>query len=801
VNHPLSKHPTNALVLTSPIVRLVWRSALLTMLVAVAIALAAPAARAQPASAFPPEKPPFPNITLPARAQGQQALSQLGSRLPEVAAWYGMSVPQFSNMIRFDRTAWLDQRGRVFFEEEVELPTDTTEAAAQTDPLSPDLEPLDQTFRLHSRPGAKRTIYLNFVGATLTGTAWNSSSKPTITAEPFDLDGVPYSFSSAELQRIQYIWKRVAEDYSAFDVNVTTEPPPADRLTRSSSSDDVYGTTVLITRRTFYNCSCGGVAYLTAFNDVGDYYKPALVFYNALGSGNEKYVADAISHEAGHNVGLGHDGTSSSGYYTGHGSGATGWAPIMGVGYYKQLVQWSKGEYAGANNTQDDYVVMQNTGLPIRADDHGNGIASATPLAGSTTSGVTTFGGSGVVERPSDVDFFSFVAGTGSVTVNVSPAPRAPKLDILVTLRNSAGAVLASANPTESLPASLAANLTADLLRQHRRGRQGRSADHGLHRLRQHRPVHRHGHHAGDRVAAADGDAVGNADLRHRAAGCELQRRRLNRQRRHDRCVCMEFRRRRQPDRRHDRAAHLLDRRNVHGDADGHRQRRADRQQVGGNQRPTADHDLRTDGEQGGKRRGHCLEQPGRHQLRCRLRRVLRFRHQRDTDRSACDGVDVRRLVRRLFRDRQLHGQHDRRPSGHRNLQRGQLLLGRQQGRTCNRYGQQHTDRHQLRHRLQRRLRAWHDSDPDRDTSDWLQLRRLVRCLFRRRHLHRQHDRRSYGHRDVQCSELRPDRKQVRVGLRHGHQQPDRRYLRHGLHGELRLRDNGEPDRHPGRRR
>lgn len=31
-------------------------------------------------------------------------------------------------------------------------------------------------------------------------------------------------------------------------------------------------------------------------------------------------------------------------------SGANGWAPIMGVGYYQELTQWSKGEYAGANN-------------------------------------------------------------------------------------------------------------------------------------------------------------------------------------------------------------------------------------------------------------------------------------------------------------------------------------------------------------------------------------------------------------------------------------------------------------------
>ena len=108
---------------------------------------------------------------------------------------------------------------------------------------------------------------------------------------------------------------------------------------------------MLITSRTgVYSCSCGGVAYIGIFDDTSDYYKPALVFYDALGAGNEKYVAEAISHEAGHNMGLAHDGTASTGYYPGHGSGATGWAPIMGVGYYQPLVQWSKGEYAGANN-------------------------------------------------------------------------------------------------------------------------------------------------------------------------------------------------------------------------------------------------------------------------------------------------------------------------------------------------------------------------------------------------------------------------------------------------------------------
>ena len=431
------------------------------LLAVVGVALASGYASAQSAALPPQAKPPFPAISLPDRAQGERAIAQLADRLPEVAAWYGMSVPQFAAMLRLDRTVWLDRQGRVFFEEELRLPAEAPVTPAAADPLSPALEPLDQTFKLHSRPSAKRTIYLNFVGATLTNTAWNSSSQPTITAEPFDLDGAPSTFSNAELERIQYIWKRVAEAYSAFDVDVTTEPPPADRLTRSSTSDDTFGTTVLITRRTFYSCSCGGVAYLSSFDDVGDYYKPALVFFDALGSGNEKYVADAIAHEAGHNLSLSHDGTASSGYYQGHGSGATGWAPIMGVGYYQQLVQWSKGEYAGANNTEDDYARMQLTGLPLRADDHGNAITSATPLPSVTAGGVTTITGSGVIERPTDVDVFSFVAGAGPVSITVSPAPRAPMLDILATLRDSNNNVLATANPADSLPATLTATLSA----------------------------------------------------------------------------------------------------------------------------------------------------------------------------------------------------------------------------------------------------------------------------------------------------------------------------------------------------
>jgi PKD repeat protein len=432
---------------------------------ALALGLSASVAAAPPDGVPHRAKGAFPVLTLPDRAAaGQRAIDLLKDRLPEVAAFYGKSEDEFKAMLLNDGRMRIDQRGRLFAIDELDAPLPTTAATVAPQQssglLDGTLAPLDQTFLLHSRPGAKRTIYLNFKGATLTGTAWNSAG--SITAPPYDIDGVPGTFSTAELQRIQYIWQRVAEDYAAFDVNVTTEAVALDRITRSGSTDDIYGTTVLITSRTgVYNCSCGGVAYLGVFDDTSDYYKPALVFYDALGAGNEKYVAEAISHEAGHNMGLGHDGTSTQGYYAGHGTGATGWAPIMGVGYYQALAQWSKGEYTDANNAQDDYTVMQGNGLPLRTDDHGNTAAAATALSGTVVNGVSTAAAQGVIERPTDIDVFAFTAGAGSATLTLTPAVRSPNLDALVTLRDSAGAALATVNPVDALNATVTLTLPA----------------------------------------------------------------------------------------------------------------------------------------------------------------------------------------------------------------------------------------------------------------------------------------------------------------------------------------------------
>ena len=406
----------------------------------------------------------FPSMRLKGHEKGEAAIRALGNKLPEVAKWYKKTPQEFTDILRRDRHARIDRDGRLYYVEEFPLPpqpasgTTSTTSTVASGPL-----PADQTFLLHSRPGAQRTIYLDFTGHVATGTAWNSAyGLSAIDSPAFDLDGNPGSFSATELDVIQYIWQRVAEDYAAFDVDVTTEEPPVDALTRTSSSDQTFGTRAVVTTdwtaNTASPCGCGGFAYVGAFDDTTEFYKPAYIFYNRLAS-NEKYIAEAISHEVGHNLGLSHDGTTTgTAYYAGHGSGATGWAPIMGVGYYKELVQWSKGEYPDANNTEDDIVRIQQFGLPLRADDHGDTFATATPLTAVTNAGVTALSSAGVISARGDIDMFSFSSGPGTITLNINPATRSPNLDISAELYDANGALLATSNPLDALNASIVLN-------------------------------------------------------------------------------------------------------------------------------------------------------------------------------------------------------------------------------------------------------------------------------------------------------------------------------------------------------
>ena len=63
--------------------------------------------------------------------------------------------------------------------------------------------------------GAKRVLFLDFDGHMTTGTAWNASYGDPIISPVYDTDGDRTSFSNTEMDRIQNVWRSVAEDYAA----------------------------------------------------------------------------------------------------------------------------------------------------------------------------------------------------------------------------------------------------------------------------------------------------------------------------------------------------------------------------------------------------------------------------------------------------------------------------------------------------------------------------------------------------------------------------------------------------------
>jgi len=368
-----------------------------------------------------------------------------------------------------------DSQGGVFYADDFTL--ETTAASIPEPPIVSEaavpVSPFPASLIFHSRPGAPNVLYLNFTGETVTGTAWNTSlGRTSIPAVAFSSDADFSTFSDAEQVVIKRVWQRVAEDYSPFNIDVTTERP-ASFTSRTAQA--------LITRNTDANgdpnpsSTAGGVAYVNVFAG-GSYttYRPAWIYYNNLSS-SESYIAEAASHEIGHNMGLSHDAkTDGTSYYGGHGSGDISWGPLMGTGYNRNVSQWSKGEYYLANNTEDDLAIIAGK-LTYRLDDHGNTMSSATPLLLSNGTNVisttpendpanTNTANKGVLSSGADVDVFSFVTGAGQISLTVNPwimasGTRGGNLDVLLELYDETGVLLLTNNLATKTYATIQTNL------------------------------------------------------------------------------------------------------------------------------------------------------------------------------------------------------------------------------------------------------------------------------------------------------------------------------------------------------
>jgi hypothetical protein len=142
-------------------------------------------------------------------AAGVAALNADSTGAQKIAAKHGYTVDKLKKELETEADLAVDMEAQelVYSCEGLAIPTDVvSNTSAYADSLEPNYA---DAFKLHSRPGSTRIIYLDFDGHYATNTAWNSTG--TVYTPPYDTDGNPASFTNTEMSNIVSIWRAVAE--------------------------------------------------------------------------------------------------------------------------------------------------------------------------------------------------------------------------------------------------------------------------------------------------------------------------------------------------------------------------------------------------------------------------------------------------------------------------------------------------------------------------------------------------------------------------------------------------------------
>jgi Metallo-peptidase family M12B Reprolysin-like len=318
----------------------------------------------------------------------------------------------------------------------------------------------------HSDAGAPASLYLDFVGDTDNGN-WGGDTPA------YDADGDPTTFSGTELSNIGEIFQRVAEAYSPFNIDVTTQQPS--NLSHGHTAEIIIGGD-----GSWYKVA-GGVSYVGSFASTSADPNVSYVFSDNLSMshhGVPKYVAEAIAHEAGHQFGLYHQSDWSNGALVNEYSYGTyvfhqdladakipqleepgSKSPIMGNSYYADRGLWWSGtsDTNGVQRNQDDMSVIASVtnGFGYRPEPSNVSFATAAPL---TIDNTGFFNAQGIIIHPTDRDYFSFQSPGGLVSFLVNVAPFGAMLDASAQIYKPDGTLMAQ-SATSSLSELISANL------------------------------------------------------------------------------------------------------------------------------------------------------------------------------------------------------------------------------------------------------------------------------------------------------------------------------------------------------
>jgi hypothetical protein len=401
---------------------------------------------------------------------GTEAIDALRGDLGQKVRDRGQDPAHYAALMAADESLWIDDEGQLMFVDAIEHddtpgPGDPPDEEPQT-PTGPPPQPISVLANgmpiHHSKPGAAWTIYLDLDGETVNSNVWRIFNRRT---RGLTIDADALTFNVEEQAVISRIWGRVAEDWAPFDVDVTTERPAVINFSVLWS---------IVAERpqdlNFFS-GVGGVSLFCLCYMPFGLQTPTFTFWEPWGATDHSTIADVITQENGHMLGLLHDGIINPNcfggfceYYEGHGSGSTSWGPVMGAPNRRHVTQWSRGEYAGAthgsqfglpaNSPQQDDIAIIAGKLGFRADDAGDTTSTALPLSLPTT---------GYITATTDVDVFA-LPRANDVRIVVTPFRAGEledggNLDVAAEILNSAGVVVASVDDRDETAATLSAIL------------------------------------------------------------------------------------------------------------------------------------------------------------------------------------------------------------------------------------------------------------------------------------------------------------------------------------------------------